>query len=64
MAGSYSAPSRVFAPGRSRPLRATPHGWLRTLRSHLVIGSHCSQSGYARYSGSSNIPKPRVYALT
>jgi HemY protein len=31
-------------------------GWLRTLVSHLVSGSHCSQSGHARYSGNSKMP--------
>jgi len=36
------------------------YGWLRTLRNHLVNGSHCSQSGHARYSGNSKMPRPRV----
>lgn len=30
-----------------------PYGWLRLLSNHLINGSHCSQSGQARYGGSS-----------
>jgi hypothetical protein len=36
------------------------YGWLRLLLSQAVSGSHSSQSGQARYSGSSKIPRPRV----
>ncbi len=44
---------------RSQRKRSS-YGWLRTLRNHAVNGSHSSQSGQARYSGSSKIPRPRV----
>jgi len=35
-------------------------GRLRLLSSHSLIGSHCFQSGDARYSGSSSTPMPRA----
>jgi len=36
------------------------YGCERLLFSQLVSGSHSSQSGQARYSGSSKMPRPRV----
>ena len=39
-------------------------GLLRLLSSHSPMGSHCFQSGQARYSGSSSTPMPRAYART
>ena len=39
---------------------AYAEGWLRLLSNHSVIGSHCFQSGQARYSGSSSTPMPRA----
>ena len=44
--------------------RTTRYGWLRLLSSHSMMGSHCFQSGHARYSGSSSTPMPRAYART
>ena len=41
------------------PRRCAQLGWLFLLPSHFVIGSHCFQSGQARYSGSSKMPMPR-----
>ena len=38
---------------------ARQFGWLFLLPSHFVTGSHCFQSGHARYSGSSKMPMPR-----
>jgi len=47
-------------PVNRQPASRKPYrGWLRLLPSHFVIGSHCCQSGQARYSGSSKTPIPR-----
>ena len=40
-------------------LRLRQAGKLFLLPSHLVTGSHCCQSGQARYSGRSNTLMPR-----
>ncbi len=54
--GDVEAGIRASLAGRAA---RSQFGWLFLLPSHFVTGSHCFQSGHARYSGSSKIPMPR-----